>query len=87
MYPKPTSLSTCLTSSTIQSKIKQLWRISTLGALYFTIGMSLGRYPEHLQRQRYFSEWSESISQSGLKVFLLVRKQVGAVAALALDPV
>ena len=87
MYPKPTSLSTCLASSTIQSKIRQLWHISTLGALYFTTGMSLGRYPEHLRHQRYVSEWSESISQSGLKVFLLVRKQVGAVAALALDPV
>ena len=49
--------------------------------------MSLGRYPEHLRRQRYFSEWSESISLSGLEVFLVVRKQVGAVAALALDPV
>ena len=85
MYPKPTSLSTCLASSTIQSKIRQLWHISSLGALYFATGMSLGRCPDHLRR--YFSEWSESISLSGLKVFLLVRKQVGAVAALALDPV
>ena len=87
MYPKPTSLSTCLASSKIQSKIRQLWHISSLGALYFATGMSLGRCPEHFRRQRYFSELSESISLSGLKVFLLVRKQVGAVAALALDPV
>ena len=62
MYPKPTSLSTCLASSTIQSKIRQLWHISSLGALYFATGMSLGRCPDHLRRQRYFSEWSESIS-------------------------
>ena len=62
MYPKPTSLSTCLASSTIQSKIRQLWHISSLGALHFAKGMSLGRCPEHLRRQIYFSECSESIS-------------------------
>ena len=30
--------------------------------LPFVKGMSLGRCPEYLRRQRYFSEWSESIS-------------------------